>query len=158
MIKAILTDFSRTLLFPKDDLYQGSLNQLYKAEKENKGFNFFNYFYWNRELADYYKECASNLAVFIFTSDKIQEDPVLKPYLEKIFTKIFTLNELNGLKKEDSAAYSEIARQIKINPGEIVFIDDSELNIAAAKKTGLQTILHQENSETIQILEELIKS
>lgn len=102
MIKAIISDFSRTLLFPKDTTYQGSLNELYRQVKENSDFKFFNYFVWNQPMHDYYEKLMieKQLSLYIFTTDKIQEDPEVVPFTQDIYSDVLTVRDVNGLNKD----------------------------------------------------------
>ncbi len=73
MIKAVVTDFSRVLLFPIDDSYIGGLNALNnKLLAENPQYSFWEYFRVNKELLDYYRELNSQVPVFVFTTETIQ--------------------------------------------------------------------------------------
>ncbi|HET7114930.1 MAG TPA: HAD family phosphatase [Hanamia sp.] len=46
-----------------------------------------------------------------------------------------------GLRKPDTTCYEWVINELGIDANKTLFIDDSELNIEGAKKTGLQTIL-----------------
>lgn len=48
-----------------------------------------------------------------------------------------------GSAKPNPAYYTAIFRKLNISPEKILFIDDSPLNIEAAKACGMQTILYQ---------------
>ena len=53
MIKVILSDFARVILFPKDKSYPGRLDELQaKLNNQSEGHNFFDYFELNQELLD----------------------------------------------------------------------------------------------------------
>jgi len=59
--------------------------------------------------------------------------------LEEYFDEAFYSCEI-GLRKPDAACYEWVLRNLKIEPDETLFIDDSLHNIQGAKKAGLQTI------------------
>lgn len=145
MIKALLFDFSRTLLFPKDKTYTGGLNDLHKKIQENPNYNFLESFELNKELLDYLETIKNKFGLHIFTSESIQEDPAIKDDLAKIFTKIFSAKEI-GLSKKDPKAYQFIAKELNLNTDEILFIDDSSENLESAKTAGLQTLQYKDNS------------
>lgn len=88
MVKAIVSDVSKVLLFTKDENYKGSLNGLYRENKNKEGFRFFDYFRFNTELLDYYNKISGNLDLYIFTRDIIQKDPELQKYWQKVFKNI----------------------------------------------------------------------
>ncbi|MCR9066011.1 MAG: HAD family phosphatase [Cytophagales bacterium] len=62
-----------------------------------------------------------------------------------LFDKAFYSYEI-GLWKPDEDIYKEVLKDIKMQPEEVLFIDDNELNIASAQSMGFQTIHH--NPET----------
>jgi putative hydrolase of the HAD superfamily len=59
---------------------------------------------------------------------------------EAYFDKAFYSFEM-GLRKPGEAIFHHVIKELQIDPGKTVFIDDSVQNIEAAKKAGLQTIL-----------------
>jgi putative hydrolase of the HAD superfamily len=59
--------------------------------------------------------------------------------LEEYFDEAFYSCEI-GLRKPDAACYEWVLKNLKIQPDETLFIDDSLHNIQGAKKAGLQTI------------------
>ena len=59
--------------------------------------------------------------------------------LEEYFDEAFYSCEI-GLRKPDAACYEWVLKNLKIEPDETLFIDDSLHNIQGAKKAGLQTI------------------
>ncbi|HMT19362.1 MAG TPA: hypothetical protein PKD15_04965, partial [Candidatus Saccharibacteria bacterium] len=95
-IVAIITDFSRVLLFPTDNNYAGSLNELNnRLMKDDPDYTFLDYFSLNKELLAFYRELQTELPVFIFTSDSIQEHPAIKEGLAQTFRGVFSAKELN---------------------------------------------------------------
>jgi len=84
MIKAIVSDFSRVLLFPKDKSYQGSLNALHKELSEKPSYNALDFFELNVGLLDFYKSLKDRIPVYIFTSDVIQDYCIIIPTLHSI--------------------------------------------------------------------------
>ena len=152
-IKAILFDFSKTLLHPKDSSYTGSLNALHKelsGEDFFAPYPFLDYFFLNNELLDFVAEEKKNgLKIYMFTTERIQERPEIKDTLKRIFDHIFTARDLvakgiqaESLKKvkEVPEAFQIIASDIQLSPSEILFIDDSPANIHAAQKAGYHTV------------------
>lgn len=154
-IKAILFDFSRTLIFPIDETYKGDLNPLHKKLKtKNKNYNFLSYFQLNTELFDYLEKLKDRCDLYIFTSGSIQNAPEIAGDLKKRFKEIYSAEQL-GLNKKDPQAYEYLAKVLGLYSKEILFIDDSIGNIEAAKKAGLKTILYTSNASLISELEKL---
>ncbi len=153
MISALLFDFSRVLLFPKDASYKGGLNDLYRTLSK-KHFNFFDHFSLNSELLEKIEYLQGSFLCSVFTSESIQDAPEVKPILEKIFKEIYSAEKF-ALKKTDPSAYLFIANNLNIHPSNILFIDDKEENLKAAEKAGLKTHLFVSNQELINTLEGL---
>jgi len=144
MIRVILSDFSRVILQVKDKTYKGTLNGLYQElVAKNKTFNFYDYYEFNEELLTFYKKLKRNYSVNIFTLGSIQKNSAeVKKRIRNIFDNVFSSKDL-GLNKNDSRSYILIAKKLHKKPEEILFIDDQEENIKAAKKMGLKTVLFE---------------
>lgn len=147
MIKALISDFSRVLLFPKDDSYLGSLNALHKELSAHGNYNFWEYFRVNQDLLAFYKTINEHTTLFMFTSEFIQEHPALQPILEGLFSRTFSGARL-GLKKTNPQSYITISQEIGLNPEEIIYIDDNQINIDTAQKAGLAVIHYKSTEQT----------
>lgn len=148
MIQAILSDLSHVILLPTDETYTGGLNPLHRELVETENYDFWKHFKINEELLEIYQKLRKDVKIYIFTKGYIQEYPLLAERIEGKFDDLFSASRLE-LDKTNPEAYKEIAKKIKLELGEILFIDDKEKNIAAAKKAGLKTLLHQSNQQTI---------
>ncbi|OGE31455.1 hypothetical protein A3C59_02330 [Candidatus Daviesbacteria bacterium RIFCSPHIGHO2_02_FULL_36_13] len=146
MIKVLLFDFSRTLIHPRPSSFTGKLNDLYRDATSKKNFNFYNNFYLNRELLDFIKALKDKYTLAIYTTDTLQNDPAVKPTLDEIFKFVFAANDLN-ISKRESPGYIVIAEKLKVNPEEILFVDDLLANVEAARKAGLQIIQFTNNKK-----------
>lgn len=155
MIKALLFDFSKTILFPKDRNYQGSLNSLHKEMLLREGYNFLDHFELDENLLSYLKGVKSKYKLYIFTSGSVQNAPEIKPRLDEIFDKIFSAEEI-GLAKNDPKAYEYIAKAIGLTPDEVLFTDDTEENIKVAKSIGMNTTLYKELEELRKKISEVL--
>jgi len=154
MIKVLLFDFSRVLLHPTDKTFSGSLNNLHKELKNNESFYVFNYFELNQELLEFLKTLKEKYQLCIFTTDIIQNDPLIREKIDPIFYKIYSANEL-GITKRDPESYNFIAQDLGVSTGEIFFTDDTPGNIEAAKEAGIKTHLFVSNPELINTLKSL---
>ena len=103
MQKSIIFDFSRVLLFPKDKTYYGSLNEKHRTLSENPDYYLLDYFVVNEELLEHLSFLKTKYRLFIFTSETIQDDLSLKPFLLPLFEGIFSAMKL-GLDKTDSSS------------------------------------------------------
>lgn len=155
MIKALLIDLARTLLFPVDKTYAGGINDLYVKIKGTADFKFFDNFKLNRGLMDYLESIKSKMPLYVFTSEWIQNDPAVKDMLDQLFIKVYSAEEM-GISKKDPEAYKLIARDIKLDPEEILFIDDSAGNVEAAEDAGMPAIQFKDN-KIIDLIGERIK-
>lgn len=153
MIKALVTDVSRVLLFPKDEKYNGSLNALYKERIFEKDFQFFKYFKVNKELLDFYK--ILNIDIHILTSDIIQDAPELKHYWGGVISKIFSASKM-GVKKSDTEVYKKVLGELDLTAEEVLYIDDNQDNLEVAKKVGLKTIWYGNNEQAISEIKKLL--
>jgi FMN phosphatase YigB (HAD superfamily) len=151
MIKAIISDFSRVILFPRDVDYMGGLNEMHRKNVDKPGYNFWDHYVLNQELLDFYRKLKSNYPIYIFTTGKIQEYPELKAKLEGVFEGIYTVEDINNEKNVPNA-YLSLLQLIKFKPEEVLFIDDIEENIKAAKDAGLNVHLYLDNKELINTI------
>lgn len=139
MIKAIVFDFSRVLLNAKDSNYSDSLNALYKRLSPNEDFHSLEHFAFNEKLLEFAASIKERYGLYIFTTGTIQEDTHLKNFIDKIFQRIFTIEEVR-FPKHNSESYKVIAKELLLQPEEILFIDDTEENVKAAGEAGLKAI------------------
>jgi FMN phosphatase YigB (HAD superfamily) len=156
MIKAVVTDFSKVLLFPQDANYQGGLNALNnKLLADDPSYPFFDHFALNNELLEYYRRLNTNVPVFVFTTETIQDHPAIKEQVQHAFSGVLSAKKL-GLSKTEVATYVTIASMVHCRPGEVIFIDDKPSNVESAAGAGLETILFTSNSDAIAKVKALI--
>lgn len=149
--QAIVFDFSRVILFPKDDAYRGGLNSLHRTlTEQNPGYPFFEHFRLNAELLVYLRQLKSVL-LYIFTSGNIQEVPAVQSGLGEIFRAVYSAERL-GVNKSDPASYLTVCQAIGIEPHQVLIVDDSRDNLGAANRAGLQTHLYTDNHELMNFL------
>ena len=152
MINTILSDFSKVILFPKKVNFIGGLNRLHRELfSSNKDYDFFEYFTLNTELLDCYKSLKNKYSINIFTTGEIQNVTQVKEIIKPIFDQIISANEF-ALSKTDSKSYVSVTKKLLKRPEEILYIDDNEKNIIAAKKAGLNTFLYKDNKSLISFL------
>jgi FMN phosphatase YigB (HAD superfamily) len=153
-MNALLFDFSRTLLFPKDPTDQRTLNQQHQALSLDPAYQFSDHFTLNEELLVFLHNLKGQLQLYIFTSGTmINNLPALRSKLTD-FTKIYSGTEL-GLDKTEPSSYTWVAADINLPPGEILFIDDSQDNVQAALAAGLQAMVYKSNEEVMRKIGEL---
>ena len=156
MIKAIVSDFSKVILSPKNNNYDGAINDLHeKLLLEDNNYNFWKYFVLNQELLEFYNKIKNKLNIYIFTERYVQQHAPIKERLGDTFQDIFISTDL-GIKKTDKEAYLLIADKIGFDTSKILFIDDKQVNIEAAKESGMVTILFKTNKDTIKNIEDIM--
>jgi FMN phosphatase YigB (HAD superfamily) len=146
-MKALITDVSMVLLFPKDKGYTGSLNALYKEKIIESNNKFFDFFELNLELLEFYKSLSDKLSIHILTSDVIQDAPDLQSYWKGTINHIFSASKM-GTHKSEPEAYKKVLSELGLNANEVIYIDDNRDNITAARQVGLNTVLYKDNSQT----------
>ena len=109
MIKVLLFDFSRVLLHPTDKTYEGSLNSLHKDLKDNESFYVFHYFELNEQILEFLKTIKGKFKLCIFTTDIIQDDPLIREKIDPLFEKIYSASKL-GITKKVKDSYEFIAK------------------------------------------------
>jgi HAD superfamily hydrolase (TIGR01509 family) len=146
-IRAIISDVSRTLLFPNNRSYNGLLNDLYKQlDPEKRELDFLQFYYFNDKLLSKLSEISKHIPCYIFTSGYLHQVPVVEQKFRSIFTKAFIAGELD-FRKSDKNVYNTLATLIEIPIGEILFLDDASSNCRAAQEAGMQTILVDTDSD-----------
>lgn len=61
---------------------------------------------------------------------------------ENLFDGIFCSAEM-GLKKPQEAYYQHILTSLNIHPSDIIYFDDTEENIEAARSLGIRSVLYR---------------
>ncbi len=61
-----------------------------------------------------------------------------------------------GLAKPDPAAYELTTRRLGVEPGEVLFLDDVEANVEAARAFGWHAVLHVSTVDSIAEMERII--
>ncbi len=157
MIKTIITDFSRVLLFPKDDSYKDGLNALNNTLlDEDPNYSFLDFFKLNTELLSFYAEKNKTIPVHIFTGETIQDHPAVKDQLTNSLSSVLSALNL-GIHKSEAVAYKTILEALSVNPEEVIYIDDKQSNLEVAATIGIETILFVNNQTTIDKLEDLTR-
>ena len=152
-----MSDLSRVLLFRKDNPKLGKLNDYHKKLLQEGDYDFWEYFELNTKLLEFYREISSSIDIYLFTSKYIQEYPPIRRKLRPVFKKIFSAARL-GVHKSTPEAYQKISNLIDLPPQKILFIDDSQSNIGAAKRAGLNTIYFTDTETAIKELREILTS
>lgn len=74
--------------------------------------------------------------------------------LSDLFDKLYLSYEM-GLWKPEKAIYQAVLNDLKLQPSEILFLDDNKANIESAKEMGIQTILVEPPTSIIEYFDEI---
>jgi len=155
-ITTLVFDFSWVLMFPKDPEYHGKVNELHFKLNKSPDYQFFDHFRLNQELFDYLKKLKNGFSINMFTAGVVQDLPTVREKLDPVFEKIYSKRGIE-IEKTDPKAYKFIAKDLGKEVGEILFIDDTEKNVEAAKEAGLKTMVFESNKKLFIELDKLIK-
>ncbi len=61
-----------------------------------------------------------------------------------------------GMSKPDPAIYALACQRLGVSPAQVVFLDDYEPYIEAARLAGLHAVLYRDNAQAIRDIEELL--
>lgn len=61
-----------------------------------------------------------------------------------------------GIAKPDPAAYARTAQRLGVHPHEVLFLDDVEANVEAARAAGWHAVLHVDTPTSIREMEQII--
>lgn len=148
MIKALIFDLSRTLIFPKDRAYQGELNSLYRKLVQDPKFDFLANFELNEELFLYLTKLKEKYKMYLFTSGTLQRAPEIKNKIDALFEKVFSAEQMM-VKKNEYGSYKKVAQLLGLSPNNILFVDDLSDNINAAKFAGFDAFQFKDNKSVI---------
>lgn len=117
--------------------------KLYKKYKrQNEGIT---------ELIDKLK-MKNNLKIFCLTdTNKLHFQAHNEQNSLDEFDKIFTSFQL-GIKKSDKEVFVKVLNEIRINPDELIFVDDNEKNVNNAQSLGINAIKFEDNNQLIREL------
>ncbi len=150
MIKAIVSDFSRTLLYPTDVSYTGGLNSLHESLKDSADYDIWEHYRLNKDLLAFYKTKGNVVDVYMFTTRYIQEWPPLKEKLDSVFKYVFSSARLGLPHKTNPQAYKVIAEKVGLETNEILYIDDKQANLDAAKEAGMVVIRFESEQQAME--------
>ena len=61
-----------------------------------------------------------------------------------VFDRVFTSGHA-GMRKPDLSFYHHVLKEIQLLPGEVVFVDDKEVNVLAARSLGVSSIVFDDD-------------
>ena len=84
----------------------------------------------------------------------------LRGYIEELgidhhFDQIFVSGEL-GMMKPDQRIYQHVANQLKLDPSEILFVDDKQSNVDGAIRASMQAAVYRSAAQVRQLVSDLL--
>lgn len=70
------------------------------------------------------------------------------------FDRVFSSHEMKA-RKPEKKSFKAVLEYLKLDPGKTLFIDDRPINVAGAKKFGMQTILVNSQSQMVDDLKKI---
>ncbi len=144
MIKAIVLDFSRVILLPKDKSYAGGLNALYDAHFQDDDYRFSDYFEFNDQLLQALEGIKDVYSLHVFTTGHVQNTPEVQKRISGVFKSVHSVEDI-PFDKSDPEGYQHIATTLGYAPQEVLYIDDQLKNIKVARQAGFDTLLFESN-------------
>lgn len=62
-----------------------------------------------------------------------------------------------GKGKRDPSLFTDVVNDLKLQPAEVLFIDDNEKNVQTAREMGLKAILYVDHERFVSELEDILK-
>ena len=154
--KIILSDVSWVLIFPREDEYDGQLSEAVAAAKQAGTYAPSALFRLNKELLTFLKQYQHICRLMVLTAGRLHEEPEFKVQLDQVFEEYFL--EESTRPKSHRSAYEHIAGQLGVQPQEIIFFDDKDKNVAAARAAGCIAMHYKTNEQLIQELRTLLST
>ncbi len=110
----------------------------------------------NQELLTFLRPLKEQYQLSIFTNSfHILNTPSCHSAVSTLFHRIFFAKKLNWPKSEPES-YLSVAKELKIEPSEMIFTDDATYNVLAAQQAGVTALHYQSNHELFEQVQPLI--
>ncbi|CAK3813109.1 Alpha-D-glucose-1-phosphate phosphatase [Lecanosticta acicola] len=99
------------------------------------------------------RACRGTVQICAMSNVSKEDYLFMEPTIHKwdVFDRIFTSGHA-GMRKPDSSFYRHVLRETKLQPQEVVFIDDKLENVLAAQSLGIRAFVFSETEMVIDIL------
>ena len=160
MIKVVVSDLSKTLVYVRDQNYKGLLNSAHEALKGRLGeeYPFYDYFGLNEQLLGWLEARRGKYDMHLFTDGTVQDHLPLMERLSRVFD--FTENVHTpasvGYSKKDPRAYTKIVEEMGVKPEEVMFVDDNGENLEAARAAGVNVVRFETEAQAIGEMETIL--
>lgn len=112
----------------------------------------------NDELITYLAELRGRvgLAILSNSGDGAREEEERRFRFSELFDPICYSHEI-GVTKPEAAAFRIALDEMDASPGDVLFIDDVQENVSAARGLGLQAHLHVDTETTVSAIERALR-
>jgi epoxide hydrolase-like predicted phosphatase len=108
----------------------------------------------NTELADYFQRLRPRYRTAILSNaaagGRREEN---RRYGFAAMADVLVYSYEVGIEKPDRRIYEITCERLGVRPGEVVFLDDLEANVAAARQLGMRSVLFQHTTQAITEVE-----
>ncbi len=108
----------------------------------------------NSELADYFQRLRPRYRTAILSNaaagGRREED---RRYGFAAMADVLVYSYEVGIEKPDRRIYETTCQRLGVPPGEVVFLDDLEANVAAAREAGMRAVRFQSTAQAITDME-----
>jgi epoxide hydrolase-like predicted phosphatase len=108
----------------------------------------------NTEMADYFRRLRPRYRTAILSNaaegGRREED---RRYGFAAMADVLVYSYEVGIEKPDQRIYEITCQRLGVHPGEVVFLDDLEPNVAAAGRLGMRAVLFQSTTQAIRDVE-----
>jgi putative hydrolase of the HAD superfamily len=114
----------------------------------------------NEELFAHYRALhARGIRMAMLTNNVREWEPLWRTKLpiDDIFETVVD-SAFVGMRKPDPAIYALVLERLALPAAECVFVDDLEVNVAAARALGFAVVHHRETARTIAELDALLEA
>lgn len=111
----------------------------------------------DRELFDYFVSLRANCKIGILSNsgDGARREEQRRFGFQDVTDDIVYSHEV-GLAKPDPKIYALTSDRLGVLPDEIVFLDDLETNVQAARELGWHALVHRDTATSISTIGELV--
>ena len=136
-----------------------ALGRLYGLDQPTTGELLVDLWDWyvgelNTEMADYFQRLRRRYRTAILSNaaagGRREED---RRYAFAAMADVLVYSYEAGIEKPDRRIYEITCKRLSVDPGEVVFLDDVEVNVVAARQLGIRTVLFQSTAQAITDME-----
>ena len=111
----------------------------------------------NEELYDYFKNLRPNYQTAILSNSFVgAREKEQEKYAFNDNCDFIVYSHEVGMSKPDPKIYQLTCERLKLEPSEVIFVDDTPVILEAGKECGMHGVLFENNEQTIREIEALL--